>query len=93
MIFIASGTRPPIFLLAVLDVMIPQAVPPPSIRESWDWLKTANRMESRLNRHKNTKHVAGDREGMVRRRRSSSVATVAADYGLSVRKVRKWKQR
>lgn len=50
-------------------------------------------MKSRLNRLKNAKLVAGDREAMVRPAGPGSVACGAAEYGLSVRKVRKGKQR
>lgn len=46
-----------------------------------------------MNSHKNAKLTARGREEMVRRLEGKSAAAVAADYGLSIRTVRKWKHR
>ena len=50
-------------------------------------------MGRRVNSHKNAKLTARGREEMVRRLGTKGAAAVAADYGLSVRTVRKWKHR
>lgn len=46
-----------------------------------------------MNSHKNAKLTARGREEMVRRLEEKSVAAAAADYGLSIHTVRKWKHR
>lgn len=46
-----------------------------------------------MNSHKNAKLTVRGREEMVRRLEIKSAAAVAADYGLSIRTVRKWKHR
>lgn len=46
-----------------------------------------------MNSHKNAKLTARGREEMVRRLEGKSAAAVAAEYGLSIRTVRKWKHR